>query len=120
MTTLIAVFGYSNLSWRQSVSYAEEATIRTGIGTKALRPEEVDGHESADEEEWYRNPDGRKCLPKIFGYEVVRERGNQRLVWRFCDCAVQRRPDEHVKSRNERNVDQQTRAKRFWSKADLL
>ena len=120
MATLIARVGDANFSGRDLVSETEEAAIRAGVGAKAFRSQKINGHETADEKKRDGDCDGGKSFPKIAGDQMIGELRNQRFVFRLREDSKNRRPNEHIESGDERNVDQQPRSKRLRREADFL
>ena len=118
--TLIAGVGHANFSRRKLVGETEKSTIRTGVGAKTLLSQKINSHESANEKKWDSDCDGRERCPKISGNEMVGEfRDKRSVLWagkEFIDC----RPDEHIQSADEWDIDQQPRSKRLRGEPNFL
>ena len=120
MPALIAGVGHPDLPGRHLVGEDEEAAVGAGVGAEALRPQEVDGHEPADEQERDGHRDGGEGRPELAGHEMVGERRHQRRVRRLREEPERGRPDEHVQRGQERDEDEQPGPERLRRDAHLL
>src|SRR5262249_56515282 len=75
---------------------------------------------AANKKKRNRHRDRRKRLPKICGYQMIREFRNGRFVSQFRKQSICYWPDEHVKRGTEGDVRQEPRPKRLRIKAHFL
>src|SRR6059058_1714847 len=111
MATLIARGRDTDFSRRKFVGQPKESAVRTGVGAKAFLSQKINGHETADEKKRDCNCNRRESLPKIGGYQMVGELGNERRALGVMKHSIRGRPHKHVQCANERDIYEQTRSK---------
>src|SRR5437879_11782419 len=120
MATLIARGRDTDFSRRKVVCQPKESAVRTGPGRKAFLSEKIKGHETADEKKRDCNCNRRESLPKIGGYQMIGEFGNERRVLGVMKHSIRGRPHKHVQCANERDIYEQARSKRLRMKPHFL
>ena len=120
MPALIARRRNADFSRRKFIGETEETAIRAGISAKAFLPQKIHRDEAANKQKRNCHRDRRKRLPKICGYQMIREFRDDWFVSRFRKQSISYGPDEHVQCGTERDIHQEPRPKRLRMKAHFL
>src|SRR5260370_11487656 len=111
MATLIARGRDTDFARRKFVGQPKESAVRTGVGAKAFLSQKINRHETADEKKRDCNCNGRESLPKIGGYQMICEFGNERRVLGVMKHSIRVSPHKHVQCANERDIYDQAPSK---------
>src|SRR5437588_10687496 len=111
MATLIARGRDTDFARRKFVGQPKECAVRTGVGAQAFLAQKTNGHETADEKKRDCNCNRRESLPKIGGYQMIGEFGNERRVLGVMKHYIRGRRHKHVQCANERDIYEQARSK---------
>jgi len=117
---LITGIGDADLAGGDLVSKAEKSTVRTAVGAKTFGAEKVDGHKTADKKKWNGDPERRKRCPEFGSDQMIGKSRDQGRIRCAYDGSQHRRPDEHIKSRDQRYKNEQARPEGPWRESYFL
>src|SRR5260370_1707062 len=104
MATLIARGRDTDFAGRKFVGQPKESAVRTGVGAKAFLSQKINGHETADEKKRDCNCNRRESLPKIGGYQMIGEFGNERRVPGVMTHTIPGRQHKTIPTANHRDI----------------